>query len=358
MPINLLDSYHLAAIAEEVVPTTTFFKDRYFPTGAGDIFAQEKVLTEYRKGDRKMAAVVSPRAGDIPIERRGYSMHEYEPVFIAPSRLLTVDELRRRGFGEALYANTEPAERAARLILEDMQDMERRIARREEMMCSMLMQDNRMVLTPMIDEDTEDEEVEIAFYDKEDGSDHEFTVQTPWNAADGNHFGDVRAMCRMLSSRGLNAADLVMGVDVADAILEDDSLRDRIRTDSGIVTGTIHQQLSAYDGVTFMGVLNYNGYNLNLISVDETYVADDGTTTNYFPTDAAMVTAPGCGHTMYGAVTQIDFGSADYTTHTGIRIPKLTVDQNKDTRKLRLGSRPLPAPKNYCPFIIAKNVIQ
>ena len=355
MPIDIFDSYHLTAIAEEVVPTTTFFKDRYFPTGANDIFASEKVLTEYRKGDRKMAAIVSPRAGDIPIERRGYEMHEYTPVYIAPSRLLTVDELKRRGFGEALYANTEPAQRAAKLILQDMQDMEMRTARREEYMCAMLMQNNALDLTPMIDEDTEDEDVRIQYYDG--ASDHEFTVATKWNGTGGNMFGDIRAMCRMLSSRGLRAADLVLGIDVADAILEDAILRERIRTDSGIATGGIDQAQTAYDGVASMGAINFNGYRLNLFSVDETYVDDNGTVQSYFPATAAMVTAPGCGHMMYGAVTQIDYGSADFTTHTGVRIPKLSVLQEKDIRKLRLASRPLPAPVNYCPFIIAKNAV-
>ena len=112
--LNFFDTYVLMAITEEIVPQQTFFKDRYFPTGEGDIFACDKVLTEYRKGDRKMAAFVSARAGDIPMDRRGYEIHEYQPAFIAPSRLLTLDELRKRGFGEAIYANSTPAQRAAR----------------------------------------------------------------------------------------------------------------------------------------------------------------------------------------------------------------------------------------------------
>ena len=102
--LNFFDTYILMAIVEEIVPKQTFFKDRYFPTGDGDIFASDKVLTEYRKGDRKMAAFVSSRAGDIPMERRGFEIHEYQPAFIAPSRLLTQDDLRKRGFGEAIYA--------------------------------------------------------------------------------------------------------------------------------------------------------------------------------------------------------------------------------------------------------------
>jgi hypothetical protein len=70
-----------------------------------------------------------------------------------------------------------------------------------------------------------------------------------------------------------------------------------------------------------------------------------------------MVTAPGCGRMAYGQITQIDFGNTEFSTHAGRRIPKLVVDQNADTRKLRLGARPLAAPKNYCPYIYAANVV-
>ena len=91
--LNFFDIYILIAIAEEIVPQQTFFRDRYFPTGEGDIFDADKVLTEYRKGDRKMAAFVSPRAGDIPMDRLGYEIHEYQPAYIAPSRSLTASAM-------------------------------------------------------------------------------------------------------------------------------------------------------------------------------------------------------------------------------------------------------------------------
>lgn len=111
IPLNMLETYTLMAIGEEIVPRTNFFRDRYFPTEAGDLFASDKVLTEYRKGDRAMASFVSPRVGDIPMDRRGYEIHEYQPARIAPSRLLTVDELNKRGFGEALYSQSTEAQR-------------------------------------------------------------------------------------------------------------------------------------------------------------------------------------------------------------------------------------------------------
>ncbi len=155
--LNFFDTYVLMAITEEIVPQQTFFKDRYFPTGEGDIFACDKVLTEYRKGDRKMAAFVSARAGDIPMDRRGYEIHEYQPAFIAPSRLLTLDELRKRGFGEAIYANSTPAQRAARLQLGDLTDMDRRVVRREEWMCAQTMINNACTMQTYIDDKTEGE---------------------------------------------------------------------------------------------------------------------------------------------------------------------------------------------------------
>lgn len=93
--LNFFDTYFLIALAEQIVPETTFFRDRYFPTSESDIFVADKVLTEYRKGDRKMAAFVSPHVGDIPLERRGYEIHEYQPAFIAPSRIMTLDELKK-----------------------------------------------------------------------------------------------------------------------------------------------------------------------------------------------------------------------------------------------------------------------
>ena len=358
--IDLFDTYTLMAINEEVTPRPSFFKDRYFPTGEGDIFRSDKVLTEYRKGDRKMAAFVSDRVSDIPMDRRGYAIHEYEPARIAPSRMLTLDDLRKRGFGEAIYAVSSQAERAARLLRDDMSDMERRIAAREEWMCAQVMQNNACTIQTYIDDDTQGETQYVQFYDLT--SDHAHTISSSnyWDAA-GITFmtvrSEVRAMCRKLTSRGLPATDLVLGVSAADALLAIDEFRELIDKNSGFAVGSINEQLSAYDGVTFEGIINFGGHRLNVITVDEEYIDNSNVAQKFFPAKAAMVTAPGCGHLMYGQITQIDYGSTDFTSYFGKRVPKLEVDQGKDQRKLRLAARPLAAPKNYSPFIYASQAV-
>lgn len=329
--INFFDNVILQAISEEIVPKVSFFKDRYFPTGAGDIFKANEVLTEYRSGDRKLAAFVDQKAGDIPIGRRSYEVHSYKPAYIAPSRLLTLDELTKRGFGEALYPGMDEAQRAARLLADDMNDMENRIARREEWMAAETMIGNGCVMQEYIDGATKGDSLVVKFYDGT--SDHTYTASKKWNENGGDFWGDVKAMCRMLSARGLPAKDLILGTDVADYILTDERTRQLLDKNSGIIVGEIRQQLTQYDGVVFMGTLNFGGFMLNVFSVDETYEDETGKSARYFPATAAMVTAPDCGHMMYGSITQMDYGKTDYTTYAAKRVAKLVVDQDKDTRK-------------------------
>ena len=353
--LNFFDNYVLMAITEEIVPQASFFRDRYFPTGAEDIFAADKVLTEYQKGDRKMACFVAPRVGDIPVDRRGYEIHEYQPAYIAPSRFLTLDDLTKRGFGEALYPGSTPAERAAKLQLKDLSELEKRIARREEWMAVQTMINNGCEMQEYLDANTVGDKNIVLFYDG--NSEHQYTVAAKWDTAGGDFFGDVKAMCRMLSKRGLSAADLVLGTDAADAILEIEKVQKLLDKNSGIIIGRIEQELSPYEGVVYMGTINFGGFKLNLISVDETYVDENDREQKYFPATSAMVTAPGCGHMMYGQITQIDYGATDYKTYAAKRVSKFVLDQDKDTRKIRLGARPLAAPKNYCPYIYAANVV-
>ena len=357
MPANIdfFSTYTLMAITEEIVPRTGFFKDRYFPTGAGDIFASDKVLTAYRKGDRKMAAFVAPRVGDIPMDRRGYAIREYVPAYIAPSRILTLDDLTKRGFGEAMYPGMTQAQRALQLQKDDLTDMEARIARREEWMAVQTMINNGCTMQEYIDDNTAGEQNVVQFYDST--SNHTYTVSNVWNGNSGDFFGDVKAMAKELAHRGLPAADLILGTDAADAILDIQKVRDLLDKNLAIEVGAINQQLTQYDGVAFMGTMNFGGFRLNLFDVSESYVNDSNQDTPYFPAKSAMVTAPNCGHMMYGAINQIDYGSTEFTTHAAKRVPKFVVDQDKDIRKLRLASRPLAAPKNYCPYIYAANVI-
>ena len=351
MNLNLFDTYYLAGMAEEIVPQTTFFRDRYF--GETDEFATDKVLIEYNNGDQKMAPFVDPNAGDIPVARDGYKVLEFEPPMIAPSRLLTLDDLRKRGFGEALYQGSEPAERANRLIARDLTDLDRRITKREEWMAAQVMINNGITVQEYIDADTQGQSFPIYFYDP-NGSNPATYTGTTWTTF-AIMKTDVVAMCDSLAEHGLPVADLVLGSTAWATVSQFSDLQallDNRRYNIGELEASI-----VYPGVSKVGRIDFDGYTLDIYVVRERYVDDNGQQQSYFPAKSAMVTAPGCGKRYYGAVTQIPHGSDEHETFTGQRIPKVVVDQNKDTRKLRLAARPLPAPINMAPWRYYANAV-
>ena len=53
--IDILNTYYMMGLWKGLSPVNTFFRDRYFPTEAGDIYAADKVLCEYQDGDLGMA---------------------------------------------------------------------------------------------------------------------------------------------------------------------------------------------------------------------------------------------------------------------------------------------------------------
>lgn len=350
--IDLFSTYTLRAVVEEIRPETFFFRDRYFKTEEGDVFKSDKVLCEYRKGSRKMAAFVSPRIGALASERGGYSVYEYEPAYIGISRGLSSDDLKKRGFGEALFSDSKPAERAIKLHLKDMTELDLSISRREEWISVQTMINNACTMQEINEDGTKGEIRYVQFF--EDTSDHTYTVANPWNSDKANIIGDVKAMCKLLSKRGMNAADLVLGTDAAEVFENDPKIRELLNKNVMINFGEINEKIK-YPGVTYLGTFNFGGHLLNAWAVDSTYEDDKGNDVPYFPADAAMVTFPGCGHMMYGQITQIPYGKIDFETIAAKRVPNFSVEKN--TRSLILATRPLAAPKTYCPYIFSGKVV-
>jgi len=361
--VNILDTYYMAGLWEGLSPVPSFFRDRYFPTGAGDIYAADKVLVEYRDGDNAMAPFMVMGSDPINVKREGYEIHEYEPTYISQARNLTVDQLKQRGFGEAILSNSTEEERAAKLVSEDLALLERRFSRTEEYLCSQVMINNGFSVKAKRDEDpNHDDTVHINYYDPTKGNDGAYTI-TQWGA--GTTFADVaadiEAMCDALSERGLPAVDLVIGRKVRDFLLSMSDFRDLVNKQSGIIVaeGGIRQTLSRYQGVTFLGTINFNGYELNVIVSNEQYSAvvnNAVARVNYFPATSMMVTAPNAGHLMYAHIVHMD-ENGDIETITGKRVPDLFVDRKKKKREIILESRPLAAPQNYSPWIYAAGVV-
>lgn len=355
MAFNYYDTHHLLFSVQQLPPLHTFLLDRYFPTNAAtDIFATDDVLAEYRKGSMKAAPFVAPRKGGITILRDGYAMKRLTPSYIAPKRSLTIDDLKKRGFGEALYSQLTPEQRQGVIILGDLDELRNMNRRRKEAMASEVIFTNGCVMDEYVDDLKHFEEREVRFYDGEQNP----AVYTPAAALDTTEAGgkrflsDVAAMGYMLTSRGLPFTEVLIAPDVADVMLSNEWILRLLDNRNYQIRGVDPALLPS--GAARIARLNIKGRMIDFISYEDTYTEVDGTVKPYVPAGMVAAGAPNAGRTIYGAITQVEQADGEFHTYAGVDVPKYLSDAKHNTRELILSSAPLCVPNNENPFITAK----
>ena len=350
--IDIYKTKTMLAAVKQMTPATSFLRDRYCPTGAGDLFPTDEVLVEYKDATgNKMAPVVLPRKGSVSVERDGYTTEKMTPVLIAPSRPLTIDDLNKKGFGENLFSDRTPAERQAEILVQDLADFDQLITTREEYMVAQLIFNNGYVLKQYADKHgNEGKEYELRFYCAE-GNSAVYAPNTLWSATGADICGDLHQMIRMLITKGNNASEVLLGSDVADVLLKNADIQkmmDLARYNVGEIAPVALPQ-----GAARLGSLNIRGRKIDLLTYDGTYVDETtGEVKSFVPSKKIAVTAPGAGRGLYGAVTQMEQTDGQWHSYMGRRVPRYWAE--KDGRELTVSSRPLFIPKTKDCFITSE----
>lgn len=352
MAIDIYKTKTMLAAVRQMSPVTSFLRDRYFPTGSGDMFPTEEVLVEYKDASgNKLAPVVLPRKGSISVEHEGYSTHKMVPPLVAPSRPLTIDDLNKKGFGENLFSDRTPAERQAEILLQDLKDFDEMHTNREEYIAAKCMFENGYVLRQYADKYGEGEYVEyvMKFYD-EGSNPAVYTPGVKWNESTSDKVSDLYQMIRMLTTVGNNATDVLLGADAAEALLDDEKLQKLLDLNNYRI-GQI-DPVTLPNGAARLGRLNIRGRMIDLLTYDGTYVdEEDGKVKPYVPEKQICVTAPNAGRGLYGAVSQIEQSDNMWHTYMGRRVPRHWTEKN--ARELTVSARPLFTPRTKNPFISA-----
>lgn len=352
MALDIYSTHTLLLAVEQLTPPTTFLRDRYFPTNeATDIFSSDDVLMEYRDGDRKIAPFVAPRKGGVTMLRHGHYMERYTPPRIAPERVLTIDELKKRGFGEALFTQLTPAQRQLTMILKDISELDAMITRREELMAAETMLTNGCIMKHIADDHTKTDDMEIRFYDGESNP-ATYTPSVKWGQEGAKIVDDIHVMIRMLTSRGLPATDLVVAPDVASIMLNDAEIL-KLLDIRNYNIGAV-DPIALPNGVARIMRLNVYGRTIDVFCYDEQYENENGEMTPYIGDGQVILTAPNAGRTLRGAVSQVEQSDGQVYTHAGARVPKYVSDAKGNTRTITLTACPLMVPNQKNPWVSAK----
>ncbi len=354
MAFNFYDTHTLLASVQQLPPLHTFLLARYFPTNAAsDIFATNDVLVEYKKGSKKAAPFVAPRKGGIAVLREGYTMKRFTPSYIAPKRSLTIDDLNKRGFGEALYTNLTPEQRQGVLIVSDLDELRAMNERRKEAMAAEVIFNNACTMDEYVDDFNNFEEREVRFFDGESNP-AVYVPTATWDTTEASGkqiLADIAAMISMLTSRGLPATEVLMAPDVADVFLANEWILKLLDNRNYMIGGVDPAELPA--GAAKIARLNVKGRMIDFLTYEDTYTDVDGSVKSFIPAGKIAVGAPAAGRTVYGAITQIEQADGQFHTYAGANVPKYLSDATHNVREVTLSSAPLCMPNNENPFISA-----
>ena len=129
----------------------------------------------------------------------------------------------------------------------------------------MTMIDNGCTMQEYLDDKTKGDALIVKFYDT--ATEHKYTPAKKWNASGATYAdfkNDVIAACRLLTRRGLPAEDMLIGAVVNSWLQSNAEFQKLLDRNSGILTGTVNEQLIRYPGVTYIGRFNFGGHNLDL----------------------------------------------------------------------------------------------
>lgn len=352
MAINLYDTRTMLEAKEVFAPKATFLRDRYFPTSEADIFDTEKVDIDYEdEQSNKIAPAILPEVGGIPVDRRGYETHEFEPPTIAPERILKPRDLYKRQAGEVIGGNLTPQQREAGILAKDLSDLGRMIDLREEQMAAQTLLNNAYTIKQYADKfGSQSIDKAIQFYTE--GSNPATYSGSGWSTSSTNIIADLDTMANRLTKRGLPATDVVVAADVADVMLgnsEVQELLDIRRYELGQV-----KPEALPEGAVLIAVLNVKGHIMNVFSYSLSYTDESGTTKDFIPSGSVIVTAPACGRMAYGSISQLEEGVDGFVTYAGRRVPHVVNNVHDNVRTLTLQAKPLAIPNVKNPFVYSK----
>jgi hypothetical protein len=338
--INIYEPRTMLPAFKKRMPVTTFLRDRYFP--GARVFPTKHVDMDYYKGGQEVAPFVVDGAGPVNIKRDGFKTQSYTAPFINIGRPYDVNLLETRLPGEELYSGLTPEERAARLIQEDYQELDDRITRREELMVAQCLQTGTVTLTGYIDDSATVVRTDTLDFDFE--NDITLTGSDRWGQSGSNKYGVLEENVELVRKAGYNPTDIVLGANAKKLLLSDDNFISRYFDRRNVNFGLLNPQLQIDNGNGYAYLGNLTELGVDLWVYLAWYKDVDGTVKPYINDNRVLILPQNIGEIAYGAVTIIPEGSDDFVTVEGTRVPKMTVDRNKDTKQLSVKSRPVAKP--------------
>ncbi len=351
MAFNYDDTRTLLGVVERSNKPTTTLINTFFPEVR--TFVTETVEMEYRKGARRMAPFVVPGTKGVNLARNGSQLRVYKAPLMKPKRVIEASDIMRRGFGETVYSQRSPEERAQELRARDMAELIDSCVRREEWMAAQVLINGSCQIKGYAD-DGKTELIDTVTFD---GFENKITVSgsgLTWdNTSTAKIYDDIGDASQIIRrNAGVIPTIAICAANVAGYIINNEQLRQYMLVPSrdNLALMSVQPRLVRPD---LMRVGYISALNLDIYAYDGGYEDENGEFTPYIPNDHMIIGVPGRGKRLYGAVTQLE-PDRQYHTFEGQYVPKVTADLESDTSSLAISSRCVLCPEFLDDWAILK----
>ncbi len=343
----MLDIYstraQLAAI--ELMPAPETFLFDTFVKDMG-VVEDDKAIYDFRKGAEQMAPFVTPGQGGVPMARGGFQTREIGFCRMAPERIIELNNIMGRSFGESVLGAKTPAQREKEMLTRDLKEMRAACQRRREWMAMQVLLTGKLDIFEYTNEGRSLKTTKKADY----GFTNAYAPATAWGQAGAKIYDDMQAMYDLVHN-GLGDVDIVvMAPDAANALIHDEAYMktmDMKNVDMGEIRTKYRGQ-----GVRFIG---RNADGVEMYSFAGQYLDDDGQMKPFLPSGTVIMGGKGVLKCLHGPVTQVEgYGNdAKHVTYIKKEVPLRIGSSESDTIKNRLTSCPTIVPFNVDAWVVA-----
>lgn len=290
------------------------------------------IEVDVKVAKRVMAPFVSPAKGGKVMKREGFDTRTVKLPKIAPERLTTIEDVSATGAGETEYSTKSIAQRQKEIAVNDLKELDDSILRREEWMCREVILNKEVLIKG------DDIEKHITF-----STDDKVVLSgtSLWNNAESDPIADLQNYQQaVMKASGVKPKIVLMDSASGAAFIGNAKVKDAFDKKS-IILGQLQPSVKN-DNVTFYGKINL--LNLELYTYDEWFVDDEGNEVPMIPNGTVILGSRNIGTMNYAAVKQME--NKKFVNIEAKRVPKHIIDEDNETEKLRLSSRPLPTPND------------
>ena len=326
-------------------PITSFLTD-IFVEDKGALEAEDAIW-DCKRGDVPMAPFVHDTTGGVPVGRNGYITENMKFPTLAPERIVKPIDIKQRGFGEAVYGGMTAAERAEKMIADDLMDLRAMIQKRREWMLAQLLFNGKIDIV----KHTGVGAVEVAESIIDFDFKNNYVATNKWDSAGSDISKDIDAVVDMVNE-GLGSAEvIVMAPDVKAALFANEKYQKMLDI-RNYQAGELRTQYRQ-NGVIFLG---YTPGGQEMYVYSRTYEDAKGKKHSFVPSGKLVVGSRQMINMYHGPVTMVteDGVNGTFATYIEKEVPCRFSDSNSNTVKQRLISRPMFVPKNVDGWAVAQ----